>query len=121
MIVLSLWQAFASAFVGAVLGAVGMHQYLTRRSWRRAAEGGAGVFGEPIDLDPARERAVRVVDAAWEERVRPAGWPDYHATLDVEPLDGGYVRVLWRMDPGDTAPEPATTFRRDEFVAVAVL
>lgn len=68
------------------------------------------VFDRPLDLWPG-EQPLRARDAAWHPGVRMPGGYGYHATLDVRPLPCGYVRVLWRIDPGDHAPDSDTVFR----------
>lgn len=75
-------------------------------------------FSEVLDLH-ITEEPVRARDVGECEQVRPAGWHGYLATLGVEPLMDGLVRVLWRCDAGDEPPEAFTVFAADEWLAVS--
>jgi hypothetical protein len=63
------------------------------------------------------EEVVPVTECAWQQKVRAAGWVDFHAVLDVVELDDGHVRVLWEVDRG--WPVPDTVFLRSECVIVS--
>ena len=82
-------------------------------------EEGRGVFPEVLDLH-ITEEPVRARNAVEGTRVRAAGWSEHHVVLEVQPLPGpgAYVRILWRMDPGDVPPEAYTMFAADEWLAV---
>lgn len=62
------------------------------------------------------ETPVALAEVESLDVVRPAGWCDAHAVLDIEPLPDGFARVLWRCDAGDEPPGPATVFRAGEHV-----
>jgi hypothetical protein len=82
-------------------------------------EPGRGAFPDVLDLH-ITEEPCRARDAEVDSRIRAAGWSQHHVVLEVQPLAGpsGYVRVLWRMDPGDAPPDAYTIFRADEWVAM---
>ena len=82
-------------------------------------EPGRGVFSDVLDLH-VTEEPCRARDVQPDSRIRASGWTGHHVVLEVHPLagPGGYVRVLWRVDPGDEPPDTYTLFRADEWVAV---
>lgn len=82
-------------------------------------EGPGRVFADVLDLH-VTEEPVRARNAKEGTRVRPSGWSEYHVVLEVQPMlgPGAYVRILWRMDPGDVPPEAYTMFAADEWLAV---
>lgn len=80
----------------------------------RVERAGRPVFGQPLTLT-VEETPVRARDVRPGAQVRPAFASEPWTALQVRPLHGPYVRILWAMD--GRAPEPFTVFEGAEWLA----
>lgn len=67
-------------------------------------------------------RIVRITDPAvdYGAHVRPLDWMGYgEPVIGTEDMGDGWVKLLWRCDPGDQPPDAYTMFCHNELVEVA--